>query len=76
MERGRIEGEKAVTNRLMLATCLSPSARVIFRPRLLPTAMFGSMVLREQGSVLKSMTHVASKDHKDAWVSVPTPVIY
>lgn len=76
VERCRIEEDKAVTNRLMLATCLSPRARVIFRPRLLLMAMFGSMVLSEQGSVFKSMTHVATKDHKDACVSGPTSVIY
>lgn len=39
------------------------------QPGMLSRAMPASVVLPELGSGLTSMTHVAIKDHKDAWVT-------
>lgn len=53
-------------NGLVLVACVPPGTRITFRPGLLPRAMPGLVILLVPGSVLTSMTHVATKGLGDA----------
>lgn len=66
---------KVVQDRLIVAVCLPSEARVTSGPWMLLRTMSGSMVLSMPGSLLAFMTHIATKDHKDAWGSELPPVV-
>ena len=61
---------------LLLVLCLygwptlPPVAMVPFGPWMLPRTMSGSMVLPQQGSMLKTMAHVATEGRVHAWDQV------
>lgn len=51
--KDRSEEAREIRNRLIWAACLQSWTRMSSQPGLLPEAMFGSMVLLHQGSVLR-----------------------